>query len=181
MVGVGDARGVGGAAAGGWLGDNGGVSRLFVVTGAPGAGKSTVVPELLRLGAGGLVVMDMDELLDDDGGLLGIKIADQAAAPHWPAYNSLWLRITELVRRSGIPVLLLGPLTPSQLPEGRWLHLDCPDDVRRTRLAARGWSDAEIEDALQDAAELRKLVPPSVDGAGTPEESAREILAWVKA
>lgn len=149
------------------------------MTGAPGAGKSTVVPELLRLSAGGLVVMDMDELLDD-GKLLGITIADPAAAAQWPAYNLHWLRITELVRRSGISVLLLGPLTPSELPEGRWLHLDCPDDVRRTRLTARGWSTAEIEDAIDDAVELRKLVPRSVQGDGTPEDSAREILTWTK-
>ena len=72
-----------------------------MVTGAPGAGKSTVVPELLRLSAGGQVVMDMDELLDHDGRLLGIKINEQAAASLWPAYNTVWLRITELVRRSG--------------------------------------------------------------------------------
>jgi dephospho-CoA kinase len=153
---------------------------LFVVTGAPGAGKSTVVPELLRLNEGRLAVMDMDELLDDDGRLLGIEIADPAAAPHWPAYNTLWLRITELVRRSGIPVLLLAPLSPSELREGRWLHLDCPDAVRRARLAERGWTASEIDGAVDDAAEIRKLVPRSVDGTGTPEESAREILAWVK-
>jgi dephospho-CoA kinase len=156
------------------------VSRLFVVTGAPGAGKSTVVPELVRLNPGGLVVMDMDELLDDDGRLLGIAIADPAAAPTWPAYNALWLRITELVRRSGSPVLLLSPLIPQELPEGRWLHLDCPDDLRRERLAARGWSAADIEDAVRDAAEIRKLVPRSVSNQGTPEESAEQILAWVK-
>ncbi|MDX6239801.1 MAG: hypothetical protein QOG10_4616, partial [Kribbellaceae bacterium] len=85
---------------------------MFVVTGAPGAGKSTVIPELVRLQSAGLVVMDMDELLDDDGRVLGIEIADPAAAPNWPAYNALWLRITELVRRSGSPVLLLSPLVP---------------------------------------------------------------------
>ncbi|ADB35821.1 conserved hypothetical protein [Kribbella flavida DSM 17836] len=151
-----------------------------MVTGAPGAGKSTVVPELLRLSAGGLVVMDMDELLDDEGSLLGITIADQSGAPHWPAYNLVWRRITELVRRSGIPVLLLSPLSPSQLPEGRWLHLDCPDAVRRERLAARGWDAAAIDAAIHDAAETRKLVPRSVPGDGTPEEAAEQILAWVQ-
>ncbi|MDX6283927.1 MAG: hypothetical protein QOH03_4998, partial [Kribbellaceae bacterium] len=88
-----------------------------MVTGAPGAGKSTVVPELLRLRSGQLVVMDMDELLDHEGRVLGIAIADKSAAPNWPAYNALWLRITELVRRSGTPMLLLTPGIPTELPE----------------------------------------------------------------
>ncbi|TWD80319.1 dephospho-CoA kinase [Kribbella amoyensis] len=151
-----------------------------MVTGAPGAGKSTVVPELVRLGPDGLVVMDMDELLDDDGRLLGIAVADPEAAPIWPAYNALWLRITALVRRSGSPVLLLTPALPQELPEGRWLHLDCPDDLRRDRLAARGWSTAAVEDALQDAVELRKMVPRSVSNQGTPEDAAQQILTWIK-
>ncbi|MFI5709967.1 AAA family ATPase [Kribbella sp. NPDC051620] len=155
------------------------MTRLFVVTGAPGAGKSTVIPELLRLRSGRLVVMDMDELLDDDGRVLGILIADKSAAPKWHAYNALWLRITELIRRSGTSVLLLTPCVPTELPEGRWLHLDCPDVIRRKRLTERGWSDEQIADALADAVELRKLVPRSVPGDGTPEESARLILAWV--
>lgn len=156
-----------------------------MVTGAPGAGKSTVVPELLRLrlttavGERRLVVMDMDELLDPDGRILGIDIAHSSAAANWPAYSALWLRITELVRRSGTPMLLLSPMVPRQMPEGRWLHLDCPDAVRQQRLAARGWSDAQIADALADAAEIRKVVPRSVAGDGTPEESARSILTWV--
>jgi AAA domain-containing protein len=152
---------------------------LFVVTGAPGAGKSTVIPELLRLRSGQLVVMDMDELLDDEGRVLGILIADKSAAPRWPAYNALWMRITELIRRSGAAVLLLTPGVPAELPEGRWLHLDCPDATRRKRLAERGWSEEQITDALGDAAQLRKLVPRSVPGDGTPEDSARLILAWV--
>ena len=153
---------------------------MFVVTGAPASGKSTVVPELVRLSPGNLVVMDMDEILDDNGRLLGINITSPTGAPIWPAYNALWLRITELIRRSGIPVLLLSPLLPTELPEGRWLHLDCPDSVRRKRLADRGYSDAEIEEALADAAEIRKHVPRSVRGDTTPERTAKSILDWIR-
>lgn len=156
------------------------VTRLYVVTGAPGAGKSTVVPELVRLKWPELVVLDMDELLDHDGRLLGLPIASTEGAVNWPAYNALWSRITQLIRRSGPDVLLLCPLTPSQLPDGRWLHLDCPDDLRRQRLAMRDWSESEIADAIADAAELRKLVPRAVPGDGTPEESAKYILDWAR-
>ncbi|WP_350280243.1 AAA family ATPase [Kribbella sp. HUAS MG21] len=156
------------------------MTRLFVVTGAPGSGKSTVVPELVRLSPGNLVVMDMDELLDDNGRLLGIDIASPTAEPIWPAYNGLWLRITELIRRSGIPVLLLTPGLPSQLPEGRWLHLDCADAVRRKRLAQRGWAEDQIAEALADAAEIRKLVPRSVRGDVAPERCAKSILEWLR-
>ena len=117
-----------------------------------------MVPELVRLSPGNLVVMDMDELLDEHGRLLGISIASPMAAPIWPAYNAVWLRITELIRRSGIPVLLLSPLLPAELPEGRWLHLDCAtrygEAAGRARLAG-----GQIEEALADAAEIRKHVP----------------------
>lgn len=150
------------------------------MTGAPGAGKSTVVPELVRLNPGNLVVMEMDDLLDEHGRLLGIDVASPAGAPMWPAYNALWLRITELIRRSGIPVLLLSPLLPTELPEGRWLHLDCPDDVRRKRLLLRGWSAEQIAEALADAAQIRKHVPRSVRGDVSPERSAKSILDWIR-
>jgi broad-specificity NMP kinase len=152
---------------------------LFVVSGAPGAGKSTVVPPLIRQNPGSLVIADMDELLDD-GSILGIAITDPDAAPHWPAYNALWRRIVQLVRRSGPSVLLLCPLAPDELPGAdAWLHLDCQDDVRRKRLAARGWTDGQIDEALADAADLRRDIPRSVLNDGSPAEGARQILAWV--
>ena len=86
----------------------GGLAPLYLLAGAPAAGKTTLLPYLLRA-ADGLVVMDMDELLED-GALLGVTIADPRAALVWPAYDRLWARIVTMVRRAGHPVLLLCPV-----------------------------------------------------------------------
>src|ERR1700712_481668 len=127
---------------------------LFVLAGAPGSGKTTLLPHLIEQ-AGRLVVIDMDEILED-GALLGVPIATSDAAPIWPAYNRLWGRFLEIVQRSGAPVLMLSP-TPSpgevdgrdaDAASERWALLDCPDETRRSRLAARGWTEEQIGDAL---------------------------------
>ncbi|MFI7144913.1 zeta toxin family protein [Nonomuraea sp. NPDC050022] len=147
----------------------GGLAPLYLLAGAPGAGKTTLLPYLLR-NAGGLVVMDMDELLED-GALLGVPIAEPQAAPVWPAYDRLWTHIVTMVRRAGTPVLLLCPVPDAHelVPEGRWggpVHwalLDCPDEVRVDRLRARDlgleWIEEGIEDAIEDAAQGRALIP----------------------
>ncbi|MET9022688.1 AAA family ATPase [Actinopolymorpha sp. NPDC004070] len=160
---------------------------LFLVTGAPGVGKTTLVPELVRLGQG-LVVIDQDELLED-GALLGVPIAFPDAEPNWPAYNRMWDRIVHIVRRAGHPVLLLGPtpypeeLTTTADQDGpvHWALLDCADQLRRARLRTRGWSPEWIEDALADAAETRQLIPTVIT---TDDEDAEKIalriLSWAR-
>ncbi|GAA2266836.1 hypothetical protein GCM10010149_03960 [Nonomuraea roseoviolacea subsp. roseoviolacea] len=171
-----------------------GQGPLCLLTGAPGAGKTYLMPYLLGA-AGGLVVMDMDEILED-GALLGVPVAEPEAAPVWPAYDRLWGRIVTMVRRVGHPVLLLCPvpdaeeLAPGARWDGplRWALLDCPDDVRRRRLEARGYGEEEIEDALADARQGRALIPEtfgsggSRDGgaAGDPAALAGRVLAWAR-
>ncbi|HZC26716.1 MAG TPA: AAA family ATPase [Actinopolymorphaceae bacterium] len=159
---------------------------LYVVTGAPGVGKTTLLPELVRLGQG-IVVIDQDELLED-GALLGVPIADPEAAPIWPAYNRMWDRILHIVRRAGHPALLLCPTpSPGELAtyvdaDGpvHWVLLDCADQLRRTRLRARGWSPAWIDDALADAEQTRQLIPTVVTTDDEePDKIARRVLAWV--
>lgn len=158
---------------------------LFVLAGAPGAGKTTLLPHLIEQ-AEGLVVIDMDEILED-GALLGVPIATSEAAPIWPAYNRLWDRFLEIVRRSGSPVLLLSP-TPSpgeidgpddDVVRERWALLDCPDEIRRARLAARRWTEDQIADAMTDAHATRPLFSKAFDGTGDPPELAGQILGWV--
>ncbi len=162
---------------------------MRLLAGAPGAGKTTLLPHLLRA-ADGLVVMDMDELLED-GALLGIPIAEPAAAPVWPAYDRLWGRVVTMVRRAGHPVLLLCPipdadeLAPGARWDGpvRWALLDCPDEERLRRLRERGAPAEWIGGAVADAAQGRALIPTVFDSvAGEPRaELAARVLAWARA
>jgi hypothetical protein len=163
------------------------LAPLYVVAGAPGVGKTTLLPELVRLGTG-IVAIDMDELLED-GALIGVPIADPSAAPSWPAYNRMWGRIVDIVRRAGHPVILLCPTpAPEDLMAGdgwdgpvRWALLDCDDQRRLDRLRARDWPEEWIEDAMADAAQTRGLIPTVIH---TDSENAREIagriLAWTE-
>jgi len=163
------------------------LAPLYVVAGAPGAGKSTTLPHLIQQ-ANGIVVMDMDELLED-GQLLGVLIADSSAAAIWPAYDRMWERIIAMVRRAGHSVLLLCPIPNEEaVSEGRglagrvfWLHLDCTDEARRTRLRNRSWSTHKIADAQEDAAHARTFLPDSVDSSSRPPtDVAQEIISWAR-
>ncbi|WP_157181614.1 AAA family ATPase [Actinopolymorpha alba] len=159
---------------------------LYLVTGAPGVGKTTLLPDLVRLGQG-LVVIDQDELLEG-GAILGVPIAHPEAAPNWPAYNRMWDRILRIVRRAGHPVLLLGPTpSPEELatnadPAGpvHWALLDCTDQLRRARLQTRGWPAEWIEDAVLDAAQTREFFPTVITTDDEDSEAiARRVLGWV--
>jgi hypothetical protein len=164
------------------------LAPLYLLAGAPGSGKTTLLPHLCGHRSG-LVVIDMDELLED-GALLGVPIADPRAAPVWPAYNRMWRRIVTLVRRAGHAVLLLCPVPSLEdLTEGaawdpptRWALLDCDDELRRDRLRARGYPQDWVDDALEDAAQARALIPHVISSdADEPAAVAAKVLAWATA
>ncbi|MDP9868021.1 MULTISPECIES: AAA family ATPase [Streptosporangium] len=158
---------------------------LCLLAGAPGAGKTTLLPHLLRA-ADGLVVMDMDELLED-GKLIGVPIAEPEAAPIWPAYDRMWRRIVTMVRRAGHPVLLMCPIPDADEMSafGRWdgpVHwalLDCPNAERERRLRERGAPREWIDDALADAAQGRELIMPVFHAVGADHAGlAAQVLGW---
>lgn len=160
---------------------------MYQVVGAPGVGKTTLLPALVRLGRG-IVVMDQDELFED-GALLGLPITDpEAGPPIWPAYNRMWDRIIHIVRRAGHPVLLLsGTPSPDDASFDEdvdgpvyWVLLDCADELRLSRLRARGWPTDWIDDAMSDAAQSRKRFPNVIStDVADADLIARRVLAWV--
>jgi hypothetical protein len=154
---------------------------LFVVVGAPGSGKTAVVPAL-RESLPGVVVLDLDEFLDPASELAGVDL--RYAADLWPAYGQMCLRLVGAVVAAGVDCVLLGPLEPRQvdapgLGEIAWAVLDCPDGTRRERLGARATDDAGIRDALGDARRLRALGVPVLGSHGTVAETAATVRDWV--
>ncbi|THV42171.1 AAA family ATPase [Glycomyces buryatensis] len=156
------------------------LAPLYAVSGAPGSGKSTILPELLKIAAG-IVVMDIDELLED-GRLLGLPIAVPEAEPIWPAYRRMWQRIIDMPRRAGHPALLLSPNTPDEIAGATaCLLLDCADGIRAERLRARRDSDRQIEAALEDARYYRGIFDTTLVTDGLePPIIAEQVLAWAR-
>lgn len=156
------------------------LAPLYAISGAPGAGKSTVFAHLLTAAAGE-VVIDIDELLED-GRLLDVPIAVPEAAPVWPAYRRMWQRITDMPRRAGHPVLFLSPNTPDEV-EGATacLLLDCAGDIRAKRLRARGDTARQIEAALDDTRDYRRQFDTILTTDDLePRQVADRILAWAR-
>jgi hypothetical protein len=154
---------------------------LFVVTGASGAGKTTVTPLLCRL---------LPESAVFEGDLI-----NQVAALGWDVWRDTWLRVAYGVAGSGRPTVLCTSLMPDHLeslPARRLLgpiyfgNLDCPDDVLAARLRARpAWRHTNTDEAILNhqrfAAWLREHIDPSWDTSTlTVEELAGRIVAWVR-
>ena len=143
--------------------DHPGQAPLIRIAAPPGTGKSAVLPHLVARAHGAAVVADIDEILEQ-GHLLGVPIADPAAAEAWPAYDRLWDRITGLVTRTGIPMVLLTQVPDADVDAVAGellLGWEIGDAQRAARLRARGESDDVIDDARHDAEVLRALLPPA--------------------
>lgn len=154
---------------------------LFVVTGASGAGKTTVTASL-RSRLPGCDVFEIDATL-------------QVAALGWEVWRNTWLRVVHEVALNGRVSVLCGSLQPDQLehlPARRLIGpvhccvLDCPDAVRASRLRARpAWrgtsSEAAIAEHQRYAAWLRANIDPCFDTSRlTPEQTADQIATWIR-
>jgi broad-specificity NMP kinase len=149
---------------------------LIHVLGAPGTGKTTVTP-LLRQRLPEHTILDWDMFMDAASALAGRDI--RRAPETWPVYGLLMRATVESIRPR--PVVVLGVCTPAELadwPIDAWVLLDCADEQRRHRLAARRAD--EVADAITDAGEYRALGLSTVDSSGqSPEETAAALAALI--
>jgi broad-specificity NMP kinase len=152
---------------------------LFMVLGAPGSGKSTIVPELVTQ-LDDFVVLDWDALMVPASQLASVDV--WSSPETWPAYTELIRSVCEAV--SPRPTVLLGVSTPDEVagwPIAEWILLDCEDAERRSRLESRGESESEIGEALEDAAAHRLLGFRPIDTSGcTATEVAGRLSSLVR-
>lgn len=129
---------------------------LFIVTGASGAGKSSVCLELAKR-MDDAVVLDSDILWHNE-------FAGQG--PDYRQYREIWLRVCKNISQAGRPVVLCGCAVPEQFEpcvERRYftrlhyLALVCDDDLLLERLKARpAWRDAGSDEYARDHVQFNR-------------------------
>lgn len=152
---------------------------LFIVTGASGSGKSTIVAEL-RCQLPECVIFDSDLLWGRTN-----------------EYHNTWLLITYSIAQGGRHTIICGTLMPGDLDacEDRglvgtihFLNLHCSDEVREQRLRARpSWrqssSDAFIEEHRRFAHWLLNnaaiVYDPAMSVVDTSNASVAEVAAAI--
>jgi predicted kinase len=187
----------------------GAAARVWVVAGAPGAGKSTVAEELLRQLRPTPALLDKDllfsgfvaEVLAAHGRPHGEREGawyDQHVKAH--EYGGLTAAARQ-VRASGCPVLLVAPFTEQVRDPARWagwvselggepvrlVWVRCDPGTLRARILARGRArDAgKLAEFEAFVARTRPDLPPpaphhQIDNRGGAPSLARQVAALVR-
>lgn len=136
---------------------------LFVITGASGAGKSSVCTELAQH-TDDVVVMESDILWQNEYASQG---------PDYRHYREMWLRVCKNISQAGKPVVLCGCAVPEQFEpcvERRYfgalhyLALVCDDDVLAARLKARPqWRSSGDEENIHNHVQFNQWLKENAE------------------
>ena len=166
-------------------------SRLSIVSGASGCGKSTICARLT-----GVV---SDAVLLEADILWGPTFADGASGTR--AFSEMWLRVAKNIAQSGRPVVLFG--AGIGVPDNiepcverryfstiRYLALTCDETELRRRLAARpAWRQSNEPTFVEAQIRfnrwfLARIADGSMSGVDTTSESidvaAARVAAWIR-
>ena len=163
---------------------------LFVLSGASGAGKTTVGLLLVRL---------LPECVVLDSDILWGAVPATADAN---GFRNTWLRVAKNVGQAGWPVVLVGTALPDEFEtcverryfrDVHYLALVCDDALLAQRLQRRpAWRGSAKPEVMARMAAFNaflrahgpSLQPPIdlVDTSGTTiEESAHAVVLWIRA
>src|SRR5690606_14759425 len=154
---------------------------LFIITGASGTGKSTVVPylrEILR----DFDAFDIDNIYADIG--------------DWQKLKNVWLKVASNIAKSNRMTVLCGTIMPCDVEKCDsyndfstvyYLNLHCEDETREARLRERGWAEELIADHKKFAKWLLENgdiaynppMPTVHTTQSNPEEVAQKIKEWI--
>jgi energy-coupling factor transporter ATP-binding protein EcfA2 len=154
---------------------------LFIVTGASGSGKSTVLPKLQRL-MPDFIMFDMDYMMGHD----------------WETRGTNWLLVARAITNGGHYCVLFGNATPvdftslkyyanTNFSHIHYLILHCDNDTRAERLHKREWCDEWINYSLNLSQILldysTSTTPhlPVIDTSNNPpiRDVAIQIRNWI--
>jgi hypothetical protein len=169
---------------------------LFLITGASGAGKSTVcglLPDLLA----GCVTLEMDVLWRREF----LRAPGEEMASD---FYDVWLRLAKAINQSARPTVLCGTALPGTIEalaqrryfsDVSYLALVCDDDTLEARLRARpAWRfhDSDPSEVISRMLGFNRWLKENATRTAppmelldtsplTPEETARRAAAWVRA
>ena len=161
--------------------------KYFIVTGAPGTGKSSVVKELLSQKPG-FIIYDIDWLVEAASKLSGKDVIfDQSV---WKDYRSLWFTVLQMALKNSQQVVFFAAIDKGDISElgseisnnTAWCLLDCDDNTRKVRLEERSnWTSDQSLEAINDAKELREQIEYVINtDTKSISDVAREVRNWIE-
>ncbi len=164
---------------------------LFVVTGASGAGKTTLALHLANI---------LHECVCLESDILWRTEFD-TPEDDYRSYRNMWLRVAKNVGQNGRPVVLCGTATPAQFegcPERRYftglhyLALVCDDEALIRRLRDRpAWRNAGTPQFVQAMLDFNRWLQKNASSAEPPmtlldttdvsiDHSVAQTARWVR-